>query len=171
MSKLVTADLRPTSPSEASSRLILPSSFEVPPEVGAQTADTSACGRSMSHYDASTSPMCTFSWISDYTRRLLHAPTHVAFSAFDATLDVPRCMVKHVIGRGGRILHAIEDLAHCLVLVSDHDKEDRAVVRFFGDSSGLARFIVDALCQGHHSVLSTLYRNGISSVVLGPLSP
>ena len=45
------------------------------------------------------------------------------------------------------------------------------MVNFCGNRSGLGRFLVSALVHGHFSVLSTLHRNGVSLVELGPLIP
>ena len=89
---------------------------------------------------------------------------------FFTTLQVPRLSLKHVIGKGGGTLARIEDLAQCLISV--HGCGERmAMVNFCGGYSGLGRFLVSALVHGHFSALSTLQRNGISLVELGPLIP
>ena len=170
MSKLASASSRPQSPSEASSHFAPPSSFDEHAEVAVKVPDTSTCGRSKTHYEASTSPRCGFSWIMDYARRLNRDPSSTPFADFSTTLQVPRPSLKHVIGKGGHTLARIEDLAQCMINVIDCG-EQIAVVNFFGDSSGLGRFLVSALGHGHFSVLSTLQRNGISPVELGPLLP
>ena len=162
MSKHAPESSRPQSPSEASSHFISPSSFEERAEVAAKPTDTFACGRSTSHYDASTSPRCAFSWILDYARRLNRDPSSTPYADFFTTLQVPLPSLKHVIGKGGRTLAKIEDLAQCMINVFDCG-EQMAVVNFCGDSSGLGRFLVSALGHGHYSVLSTLQRNGIFS--------
>lgn len=170
MSKLAPASTRPPSPSEASSALALPQAPAFRPEDTATPSATSGCGRSTSHYDASTSPMCAFSWIVDYAHRLRRDPSSTPYAAFSAPLPLPRSSLKHVIGKGGRTLAKIEDLAQCMISVLDCGA-NMAHLHFLGDSSGLGRFLASALSHGHYSVLSTLARNGISPIGLGPLSP
>ena len=82
---------------------------------------------------------------------------------------VCKCMVCNY-GFTHTHTHKIEDLAQCFISVQDCG-EQMAVVNFCGDSSGLGRFLVSALGHGHYSVLSTLQRNGVSPVTLGPLIP
>ena len=170
MSKLAPASSRPESPSEASSHFAPPSPIGLSTEGTAKQTETSGCGRFMSHSHASTSPRCAFSWILDYARRLNRNPSSTPYADFSTTLQVPRPSLKHVIGKGGRTLAKIEDLAQCMISVFDCG-EQMAVVNFCGDSSGLGRFLVSALGHGHFSVLSTLQRNGISPIELGPLLP
>ena len=155
MSKLGHDSSRPQSPSEASSHFVPPSCVEEHAEIAAKPTETSACGRSTSHLDASTSPRCAFSWIHDYSRRLNRDPSSTPYADFFTTLQVPRPSLKHVIGKGGRTLARIEDLAQCMINVFDCG-EQMAAVNFCGDSSGLGRFLVSALGPGHFSVLSTL---------------
>ena len=135
------------------------------------SADSPSVERATSHCHASTSPRCAFSWVQDYARRLNRDPSSSPYADFFfTTLQVPRLSLKHVIGKGGGTLARIEDLAQCLISV--HDCGDQmAMVNFCGDCSGLGRFLVSALGHGHYSVLSTLHRNGVSPVELGPLIP
>ena len=83
---------------------------------------------------------------------------------------MPRPSLKHIIGKGGGTLVRIEDLAQCLISIHDCG-EQMAMMNFCGDYSGLGRLLVSALGHGHFSVLSTLQRNGISPIELGPLFP
>ena len=170
MSKPAPDSSRPQSPSKASSRFVAPSSIDEHAEVAAKPTETSACGRSTSHFHASTSPRCAFAWILDYARRLHRDPSSTPYADFFTTLQVPRPSLKHVIGKGVRTLAKIEDLAQCMITIFDCG-EQMAVVNFCGDSTGLGRFLVSALGHGHFSVLSNLERNGISPVELGPLLP
>ena len=135
------------------------------------SADSPSVERATSHCHASTSPRCAFSWVLDYARRLHRDPSSSPYAdLFFTTIQVPRPSLKHVIGKGGGTLAKIEDLAQCFISIHDCG-EQVAVVNFCGDHSGLGRFLVSALGHGHFSVLSTLSRNGISPVELGPLLP
>ena len=135
------------------------------------SADSPSVERATSHCHASTSPRCAFSWVLDYARRLHRDPSSSPYADFFfTTIQVPRPFLKHVIGKGGGTLAKIEDLAQCLISIQDCG-EQLAIVNFCGDSSGLGRFLVSALVHGHYSVLSTLQRNGVSPVELGPLIP
>ena len=136
-----------------------------------ESADSPSVERATSHRHASTSPRCAFSWVLDYARRLNRDPSSSPYADFFfTTLPVPRPSLKHVIGKGGGTLAKIEDLAQCFISIQDCG-EQMAVVNFCGDHSGLGRFLVSALGHGHFSVLSTLQRNGVSPVELGPLIP
>ena len=135
-----------------------------------ESADSPSVERATSHCHASTSPRCAFSWVLDYARLLNRDPSSSPYIDFFTTVQVPRHSLKHVIGKGGATLARIEDLAQCLITVHDCG-EHMAAVNFCGDCSGLGRFLVSALGHGHFSVLSTLQRNGISPVELGPLIP
>ena len=136
-----------------------------------ESADSPSVDRATSHRHASTSPRCAFSWVLEYARHLHRDPSSSPYANyFFTTLQVPRPSLKHVIGKGGATLAQIEDLAQCFISVQDCG-EQMAVVSFCGDSSGLGRFLVSALGHGHYSVLSTLQRNGVSPVELGPLIP
>ena len=75
-----------------------------------------------------------------------------------------------MIGKGGATLARIENLAQCLISIQDCG-EQVAMVNFCGDSSGLGRLLVSAMVHGNFSMLSTLQRNGVSLVELGPLIP
>ena len=83
---------------------------------------------------------------------------------------MPRPSLKHVTGKGGATLSRIEDLAQYIISIQDCG-EHMAMVNFCGDYSGLGRFLVSTLVHGHYSVLSTMQRNGVSPVELGPLIP
>ena len=166
------------SPSEASSSSLVavPRSSQAA-GVGASadgtnlgSADSPSVERATSHCHASTSPRCAFSWVLEYARLLNRDPSSSPYNDFFTLLQVPRPSLKHVIGKGGATLAKIEDLAQCFISVHDCG-EQMAVVNFCGDYSGLGRFLVSALGHGHFSVLSTLQRNGVSPVALGPLIP
>ena len=173
-----TLEALPSPSGASSSSLVVASRRSQAAGVGAsadgpnwESADSPSVERATSHRHASTSPRCAFSWVLDYARRLHRDPSSSPYSDFFfTTLQVPRSTLKHVIGKGGATLVKIEDLAQCFISV--HDCGERmAMVNFCGDSSGLGRFLVSALGHGHFSVLSTLQRNGVSPVELGPLIP
>ena len=118
--------------------------------------------RSQSHRFTSTSPRCAFAWIAK-CGLLRSKPARSSCSPFLHSIRIPRSEVKHVLGRGGRILSRIEDLSGCLVSVVDSSGGESQVNLMGGDAT-LGCFLVHALSSGFFSVFETLARNGISRV-------
>ena len=118
--------------------------------------------RTQSHRFTSTSPRCAFAWIAQ-CGLLRSKPARSSCSPFLHAIRIPRSEVKHVLGRGGRILSRIEDLSGCLVSVVDSSGGDSTVNLMGGDAT-LGCFLVHALASGFFSVFETLARNGISRV-------
>ena len=75
-----------------------------------------------------------------------------------------------MIGKGGGTLAKIEELAQCFISIHNCG-EQMVAVNFCGDHSGLGRFLVSVLDHEHFSMLSTLQRNGVSPIELGPPIP
>ena len=145
-----------------------------PPSATTSTALSTLCGpqeepfldgstsRTQSHGFASTSPRCAFAWIAQ-CGLLRSKPARSSCSPFLHSIRIPRSAVKHVLGRGGRVLSRIEDLSGCLVSVVDSSGGDSLVSLMGGDAT-LGCFLVHALSSGFFSVFETLHRNGISRV-------
>ena len=79
------------------------------------------------------------------------------------SIRIPRSEVKHILGRGGRVLSRIEDLSGCLISVVDSSGRESKVNLMGGDAT-LGCFLVHALSSGFFSVFETLERNGITRV-------
>ena len=111
----------------------------------------SSSGRATSHEAASTSPRCAFAWITEIgsSRKMVHS------------ISVPTSQVKHILGRGGRVLSRIEDLAGCFISVADSGGLT-TIVSVMGGDVTLACFIIHALSSGFYRVFETLHRNGVS---------
>ena len=118
--------------------------------------------RTQSHGFASTSPRCVFAWIAK-CGLLRSKPARSPCSPFLHSIRIPRSEVKHVLGRGGRVLSRIEDLSGCLVSVVDSSGGESTVNLMGGDAT-LGCFLVHALSSGFFFVFETLERNGISRV-------
>ena len=118
--------------------------------------------RTQSHGFASTSPRCAFAWIAK-CGLLRSKPARRPCSPFLHSIRIPRSEVKHVLGRGGRVLSRIEDLSGCLVSVVDSSGGESTVNLMGGDAT-LGCFLVHALSSGFFSVFETLERNGITRV-------
>ena len=118
--------------------------------------------RTQSHRFTSTSPRCTFAWIAK-CGLLRSKPAPRPCSPFLHSIRIPRSEVKHVLGKGGRVLSRIEDLSGCLVSVVDSSGRESTVNLMGGDAT-LGCFLVHALSSGFFSVFETLERNGITRV-------
>ena len=159
-----------SSQSEQPARLSNPS----PASASASTTLSTLCGpqeesflggstsRTQSHGFASTSPRCAFAWIAK-CGLLRSKPTQSSCSPFLHSIRIPRSEVKHVLGKGGRVLSRIEDLSGCLVSVVD-SSGGGSTVNLMGGDATLGCFLVHALSSGFFSVFETLARNGISRV-------
>ena len=71
--------------------------------------------------------------------------------------------MKHILGRGGRILSRIEDLAGCFISVADSGGLT-TIVSVMGGDVTLACFLIHAVSSGFYRVFETLHRNGVSSM-------
>ena len=145
-----------------------------PPSASTSTTVSTLCGpqeepffdgstsRTQSHRFTSTSPRCAFAWIAK-CGLLRSKPAQRPCSPFLHSIRIPRSEVKHVLGRGGRVLSRIEDLSGCLISVVDSSGGESTVNLMGGDAT-LGCFLVHALSSGFFSVFETLARNGISRV-------
>ena len=126
--------------------------------------------RASSHKYATTSWRCGFEWVAALLKRRLQAwdeeeaaneewPIERLYDDpySEKFVEVLGCTIPHIIGRGGRVIRRIE--AVCGVFLTLRDLQDgRHEVFISGPRPAciLAEFAIDMLCDGHHSVLTTL---------------
>ena len=152
---------------------ISPSATRFEPKTPAQEEGPSS--RAKSHSHASPSPRCGFGWVRAVVEeRLAKWNIEDANECYDCTLndltantfghkyfDVERGVLPHLIGKGGRLIHGIEDICGVFVSVVDLSDGD-AELLFSGTRFGcvLAEFICQMIVAGHRSILSVLLRHG-----------
>ena len=126
--------------------------------------------RASSHKYATTSWRCGFDWVAALLKRRLQAwdeeeaaieewPINKLYDDpfSDKFVEVQGDDVPHIIGCGGRIIRRIE--AVCGVFLTLRDLQDgRHEVCISGPRPAcvLAEFAIEMLCDGHHSILTTL---------------
>ena len=126
--------------------------------------------RASSHKYATTSWRCGFDWVAALMKRRLQAwdEEEAAIEQWpiaklyddpisDKFVEVERDSVAHIIGRGGRVIRRIE--AVCGVFLTLRDLPDGKHEMFISGprpACVLAEFAIEMLCDGHHSVLTTL---------------
>lgn len=116
--------------------------------------------RTKSHFGASCSPRCVerlFSWCNDIARCTVR-PESVSLS-----LMVDRAALKHVVGRGGKMMRKIEDYTGSFLAIVDC-ADGKSQVRVFGGEFQLAYFLVKAISDGYYSALDAISRNGVTSL-------
>ena len=149
---------------------IFPSATQFEPKTPAQEEGPSS--RAKSHSHASPSPRCGFGWVRAVVEERLakwniqDAAECVDCTLDDLTADTFDCKyfeyasddLPHLIGKGGRVLHAIEDFCGVFVAVRERSRE----LLFSGPRFGciLADFICEMIATGHRSVMSLLMRHG-----------
>ena len=139
------------------------------------TQEAGISDRTQSHTHASPSPRCGFGWVKEMLGRRLEAwNIEDARDCEDCTLEnlatdpwahkyfiVDREGLPHIIGRGGKMIKAIEDF--CGVFFAVHDVNAReAQLLVSGPRSAciLAQFICEMITARHFSMLETLIRHG-----------
>lgn len=141
---------------------------ERPSEVASADGSTlgnleSADGRPQERIDsnrhASSSPRCTFGWLL-HLHELLEGK---GLRSAPQSLKVSRSSLRHIVGKGGRMLRRIEDYTGSFISVSDCD-EQQGTVRVWGGQGSLARVVILAISFGFTSALDTISRNGIMSL-------
>ena len=126
--------------------------------------------RASSHKYATTLWRCGFEWVVALLKSRLQAwdeeeaaneewPIERLYDDpySEKFVEVLGCTIPHIIGRGGRVIRRIE--AVCGVFLTFRDLQDgRHEVFISGPRPAciLAEFAIDMLCDGHHSVLTTL---------------
>ena len=87
-------------------------------------------------------------------------------SAFAPLLNLSRCLavvLRHIVGKDGRMLRCIEDYTGSFISVTDCD-EQQGTMRAWGGQGSLARVLILAILFGFTSALDTISRNGIMSI-------
>ena len=124
-----------------------------------ESADGQPQERIHSHRHASSSPRCTFGWLL-HLHELLEGK---GLRSSPQSLKVSRSSLRHIVGKGGRMLRRIEDYTGSFISVTDCD-EQQGTVRVWGGQGSLARVVILAISFGFTSALDTISRNGIMSL-------
>ena len=130
--------------------------------------------RMASHYKASTSLRCGFQWLEKKLKEDKEAWMINDQNDTDETIDefndyawhyrrkaIPRSRLRHVIGRGGRMLHKLERFLGVFAFVKDTANDDPKIV-LVGQRHGvvLGEFIVNMIIMGHYTIMESLARAG-----------
>ena len=126
------------------------------------SADSPPLERASSHRHASSSPRCAFAWLND----LPTIAKGQGLYSTSLTLFVSRSSLKHIVGKGGRMLARLEDYTGSLISILD-SPSGSGTVQIWGGESEFARVLILAISFGFHSVLDTVSRNGITSLPVG----
>ena len=122
-------------------------------------------GRLASHQQAGPSPRCAWGWLEKHLEEtkalILEGITDPEALIVAWSVELPRCVVRHVVGRQGKTLQRIEDLCGVFVALQDVGEEQSDVL-LWGSAEGvaLADFVIHALGKGMHSILDSLGRLG-----------
>ena len=142
---------------------------------GAAATDRSGglAGRRASHEAASPSPRCRFEWLELHLQKLISEMANdgaAPFSEFEhttalirSTYWVAKATVRHVIGRGGRMLQRLEDTFGAFISIRDcSDDPSCAQLEICGPprSCALVKFAVECFESRHFSILDSLLRIG-----------
>ena len=130
--------------------------------------------RMASHYKASTSLRCGFKWLEDKLKEdkelWMINDQNEANEEIDEFSDyawhyryhpVPRSRLRHVIGRGGRMLHKLESFLGVFAFVRERVDDDPRIV-LVGQRHAviLGEFIVTMIAMGHYTIMESLARAG-----------
>ena len=142
--------------------------------VGTSLGSVADIERMASHSKATTSLRCGFQWLSDKLRDdkegWIADDENEANENIDEFTDyawhykykaVPRSRLRHVIGRGGRMLQKIESFLGVFAFVREDASGDPKVV-FVGQRHAivLGDFIVNMILMGHYTIMESLARAG-----------
>ena len=121
--------------------------------------------RAGSHFLASTSLRCDFSWLeSEIQSRMArvmqsHGKTPTTTPMVEHYYEITTPFVKHVLGRGGRTFRRLEDICGVFAFLGD-SYESSAEVYLWGPprACAIADFIISALSCGNFSIMDLLDR-------------
>lgn len=133
--------------------------------------------RAASHLAASTSPRCSLQWVTALLEARLVKWTKEDAQDCKMTYNevlndpepawryksVPQFRLRHIIGRGGRVLRRIESFCGVFLLVSDFPSDSReGDVGIIGPRRAclLAEFVIEMLVGGNFSILTSLAHHG-----------
>ena len=134
-------------------------------------------GRATSHFKASTSPRCSFKWVHSLLEARLTKWTkddaHDFKMSFDEVLNDPepawryisvsKHSLRHIIGRGGRVLRQLESFFGTFIMISDlASSYTVGEVGIIGPRRAciLTEFAIEMIMGGHYSILASLAENG-----------
>ena len=121
--------------------------------------------RAGSHFLASTSLHCDFSWLEGEVQSRMarvmqrHGQTPTVTPMVEHCCEIPKPFVKHVLGRGGRTFRRMEDFCGVFAFLGD-SYESSAEVYLWGPprACAIADFILSALSYGNFSIMDLLDR-------------
>ena len=133
--------------------------------------------RATSHLEASTSPRCSFKWVNALIDARLAKWTKSDAFDFKMTFNavsndpepawrytiVPKSHLRHIIGRGGRVLRQLEAAFGTFILISDLGSDSlQGDVGIVGPHCAclLTEFTVEMIVGGHYSILESLVHHG-----------
>ena len=134
--------------------------------------DPSPSDRTKSHAQASPSPRCGFGWVKEVLRGRLEAWNAEDAEDYESTSEridiwghkyfiIAREALPHIVGKGGKMIQAVEDF--CGVFFTVHDVDTcEAQILVSGPRSAciLAEFVCEMIAARHFSVLATFLRHG-----------
>ena len=133
--------------------------------------------RTTSHFSASTSPRCSFKWVHGLLQARLtkwmkddaqdfQLPSNEVLNDPEPVWRytyVPKTHIRHIIGRGGRVLRQLESFFGTFILISDLASDSKeGEVGIIGPRRAClwTEFAVELIVGGHHSILESLAHHG-----------
>ena len=124
--------------------------------------------RASSHKHATTSWRCGFEWVAALLKRRLQAWDEEEAAFEECSINelyqkpfadkfVEVWGVRHIIGRGGRVIRRIETVCGVFLTLRDlGDGRHEMMISGPRPACIFAQFAMELLSSGHHSVLTTL---------------
>ena len=133
--------------------------------------------RAASHLAASTSPRCSFKWVErlldDRLTKWTKGDAHDFKMSFDEVLNDPepvwrytsvfKSCLRHIIGRGGRVLRQLESFFGTFITICDLASDSlQGEVQIVGPRRAclLTEFAVEMIAGGHYSIVASLAHHG-----------
>ena len=142
--------------------------------VGTSLGSAADMERMASHYRATTSLRCGFKWLEDNLKedkeRWMIDDQNEGHEQIDEFNDyvwhykyhtVPRSQLRHIIGRGGRMLHKLESFLGVFAFVREK-ADDHPDIVLVGQRHAivLGEFIISMIIMGHYTIMDSLARVG-----------
>ena len=142
--------------------------------VGTSLGSVDDMERMASHHKATTSPRCGFKWLEDKLKedkeRWMMDDQNETNEQIDEFNDyvwhyryhkVPRSHLRHIIGRGGRMLQKLENFLGVFAFVREKaDNRPEIVLVGQRHTVVLGEFIINMLVMGHYTIMDSLARAG-----------
>ena len=133
-----------------------------------------------SHNAATTSPRCSFLWLEQLLEERLAEWLKADSEDYEMSIDelindkhvahryhyVPKDDLRHIIGRGGRVIRQIEAFSGTFIFVTDCEikgelgLEGEIVINGPRKACLLAEFAIEMIATGHFAILESLAQNG-----------